>query len=393
MNVVVTVDHHFIRTPDNKIWVKNIHDAQFWERYTNVFTKVYVLCRMKETTNYDEVANYLQSNAEGVEFCGIPDFVGPKEMLLKKISIEKAIKAHLKNINKGSVAILRLPSTIGFMMYRYVKNKMPIGVEVVAVPKDAYSKKGSLMHGFISYKYTRDLEHICKSVDGVSYVTQYELQKLFPSSKITEYYSSIDLNHSFYYQKTQDEVCHTGLKKLLTVSRIDNEKKGHDTIIKVLAQLKSENVNVFCEIVGSGKLWEHYKQVAKEAGLTAKEVKFVGEVAQKDELREHLKSADIFIYPTHADGLPRVVIEAMACSLPVVASPAGGVAELVEEPYLLDKDDIEGYVNQIKLLLSNDELRTQLAFNNYNKAKEYEREILNQRRKEFYTKLSQLIQK
>lgn len=384
MNVIVTVDHHFIRTPDGKVWVKNIHDQKFWERYTNVFEQVYVICRLQESSSNDSIEGYLLSSTNNVHFCGVPDFVGPKDMLKKKMSITKAIKLHLKEIGEDAAVVLRLPSTIGFMLYKFVKNR-PYCVEVVANPMTAYTKKGSFMHSFISKKYTHDLKKICMRAQGVSYVTKYELQKYFHTKGFTEHYSSIDLNKNFFYERQKDSVLSKqNPKKIIIVSRIDSEKKGHETLLLALSDLKKKAVPFECEIVGDGKMRVHYQQFAKECGLNDQDVSFIGEVAEKERIRALLMAADLFVYPTHSEGLPRVLIEAMSCSLPIISSPVGGIPELIDEEYLIDYNSVEKYGDMIQTLLDNNSLLYKLGNENYHRAKNYEEQVLNSRREAFY---------
>lgn len=387
LNAIVTIDHHFIKALDGKVWVKNIHDQEFWKRYTSTFDCVYVFCRMTYAKTEEDIKGYILSSSENIIFCGLPNFVGPKEMIKKRLLIEKSISKYMKQIKGETIAILRLPSTIGFIMYNRVVNKMSFGVEVVANPINAYSKKGSLIHYFVGKKYTHSLRKICMKADGVAYVTEYELQKYFPTMSITEHYSSIDLESSFYFKKSKEDIIEKKLKKIIILSRIDNEKKGHDTLIKALSKLKKSGLKIQCEVVGSGKLLTYYQELAKEKNLTSNEINFLGEVAIKKDVRAHLINADIFVYPSHSEGLPRVLIEAMACSLPIVASPVGGIPELIPEPFLVDYDDVDGYVEKIKSLLNDDELRYSTALQNFERAQKYEKKILNERRNAFYLKL------
>ena len=63
--------------------------------------------------------------------------------------------------------------------------------------------------------------------------------------------------------------------------------------------------------------------------------------------------ADIFINPTHAEGFPRVLIEAMACGLPIVTTNAGGIKDILGEKqldFMSDINDSNGFaINLVKL--------------------------------------------
>ena len=140
--------------------------------------------------------------------------------------------------------------------------------------------------------------------------------------------------------------------------------------------------------MGGGFYKEYYENMAEELGVS-KWVTFTGNIGDKGEIRRLLSKADIFVFPTHTEGLPRVLIEAMACSLPCISTPVGGIPELLEPSYLLDHNDAEGFADKIIELITHPEERKRQSERNYQKALEYEYEALNRRRKEYYDALIQ----
>ena len=115
--------------------------------------------------------------------------------------------------------------------------------------------------------------------------------------------------------------------RVLTVGRIEPEK-GHQVLLEALARLKRRNVPVRWTLVGDGSLRESVWRRAVELDLGS-EVVLLGRVGQ-DRIRSCYLDAHVFCLPSLGEGVPVVLMEAMASGLPVVASEIMGIPELVE---------------------------------------------------------------
>ena len=86
--------------------------------------------------------------------------------------------------------------------------------------------------------------------------------------------------------------------------------------------------------------------------------------APYSEIPKYMAAADVFVLPSLTEGLGMVILEAMACGVPVVASKVGGVPEILTPGYnglLVDPGDTQGLANSIIKLLSSEELRKNLS--------------------------------
>ena len=101
------------------------------------------------------------------------------------------------------------------------------------------------------------------------------------------------------------------------------ELKGHGIAIESLASLLG--VDLLC--VGSGPEQEALQALAQRLGL-AQRVSFVGQVGQ-DDLKWWYSAADALVLCSSREGWPNVMLEAMACGTPVIATRVGGVPEVV----------------------------------------------------------------
>ncbi len=113
------------------------------------------------------------------------------------------------------------------------------------------------------------------------------------------------------------------------------EKKGFDILIRACAILKQQGVDFQCEIVGKGPLEHQLRGLIGELELTA-HVRLTGPRPQ-DEIVKLYERAAVFALPCvvgadgNRDGLPTVMLEAMAMRVPVVSTDITGVPEIVED--------------------------------------------------------------
>ncbi len=130
--------------------------------------------------------------------------------------------------------------------------------------------------------------------------------------------------------------CELDSIKLLFVSRLI-KRKGLQYVIPQLQRIqKGSNKKVQMIVVGDGPYRDELEHITKENGVT-EDIFFVGQKS-REEILQFYQNADIFIFPSQKEGMPNVVLEAMACGLPVVMTPCQGAKELI---------DGNGYISSI----------------------------------------------
>lgn len=110
-----------------------------------------------------------------------------------------------------------------------------------------------------------------------------------------------------------------------TVGRL-TVTKGQSYLIKAFSDIRKKIPNSILLIIGDGSLSEKLKQKAEDLGISSL-VLFPG---YRDDICELLKSIDVFVLPSIAEGLSMALLEAMASKLPVIASDVGGISEVLE---------------------------------------------------------------
>ena len=119
-----------------------------------------------------------------------------------------------------------------------------------------------------------------------------------------------------------------GEVRLLFVSRLI-ERKGLQFVIPMLSELNEKSGRrVSLLIVGDGPYRPHLEKITAEHKLEGL-VSFVGQ-KDKKELPSYYRQADIFILPSRKEGMPNVVLEAMASGLPIVMTACEGSRELID---------------------------------------------------------------
>jgi glycosyltransferase involved in cell wall biosynthesis len=155
-----------------------------------------------------------------------------------------------------------------------------------------------------------------------------EVDRVNPA-RVETIYNGLDLGGSVKAAKTSGEYLITSVGNVRHV-------KGHDVFIKAAAAVVQRFPQVSFSIAGEVLEPEYFAELQ---GLVcdlklSERFHFVGGIAN---IPEHLSSADIFVLPSRSEGFSNAIIEAMAASLPVVATGVGGNAEAV-------KDGVSGFI-------------------------------------------------
>lgn len=142
---------------------------------------------------------------------------------------------------------------------------------------------------------------------------------------------------------------------VITAGRM-TEQKNHGLLLEAMLGLRRTGVRCRALIAGDGPLRAYLEQRADELGI-ADQVVMPGNVR---DLTELMQGADVFVLPSLWEGLPLVLLEAMACGLPVVGTRIHGVAEVVEDGVsglLVEPGDAAAMARAIATLLRNAGMR------------------------------------
>ncbi|MCH8148994.1 MAG: glycosyltransferase family 4 protein [Planctomycetes bacterium] len=161
------------------------------------------------------------------------------------------------------------------------------------------------------------------------------------------------------------------LRHVLCVARLSPEK-GHLLLLEALAILRAEGVDFHCTFVGDGPLRGQIERRLSDLRL-AEWVTLTGSVepARVDEMYQ---SSHVVVLASFSEGVPIVLMEAMARGLAVVATRVGGVSELVEDGascgLVVPPGDAEALAQALRTVLEDKELAFRLASNGQKRVRE-----------------------
>jgi colanic acid/amylovoran biosynthesis glycosyltransferase len=138
--------------------------------------------------------------------------------------------------------------------------------------------------------------------------------------------------------------------------------KGVPVALAALASLRAHYPDLVLRLAGDGPLRAALEAEARRLGV-AECVHFLG-YQSSEQVRALLQDTDVFVLPSFAEGLPVVLMEAMASGVPVVTTRVAGVAELVEDGvsgFVVPPGDGEALTRALDTLLGDAELRTRFG--------------------------------
>lgn len=117
--------------------------------------------------------------------------------------------------------------------------------------------------------------------------------------------------------------------KFVHLSCFEDKSKNISGLLNVLALLKKEQLAFECTLIGDGMDFERLKNYATELNLN-ENLRFTG-LLEGEELAKTLSSADFMVMFSNYENMPVVILEALACGLPVVATRVGGIPEMINK--------------------------------------------------------------
>lgn len=147
-----------------------------------------------------------------------------------------------------------------------------------------------------------------------------ELKRLCPRVATIRPMLGIDMSEAY---RRSRPAAKRGTLNLLFVGRVE-AAKGMRELMDAVAILRRNRFPFSLKVVGGGPLLEELRNCYASSEPEAR-VEFPGLVSDKASLMREYQEADVFIFPSHHEGFPRVLYEAMVKSLPILTTFVGGI--------------------------------------------------------------------
>jgi glycosyltransferase involved in cell wall biosynthesis len=288
----------------------------------------------------------------------------------RAIFYKKILKKKLEIIRNCEVLIVRSPSPLAPYFYKYF-NQDKIWFMIVGDYVDGaeHLKKSSfrdkIIYFYLLYNDWLFSKRIRKTKILVNSIALYNKYKTI-APIISQIKTTTLSSNDFFFKK---DTCNNVNIEILYTGRID-PAKGLFELLEAVFNLIEQGYYINLNIVG----WEDNLTQPVQKLLINRAIKlgiqkhviFHGRKTVGKELNSFYQKSDIYVIPSYHEGFPRTIWEAMANSLPVIATKVGGIPDYLtheKDSILIEPNQVESIVNGILLLISNQNLRENVIRN------------------------------
>jgi len=280
----------------DKISGKSYINNRTGEFLKNLLNGNYKITFVEPLTEFDYHSNLQNFCLEDNNISFVPL---KKEKGFKKVNL---IFQLIKLIKQNDFVYIFIPSTLGRI----------IGCLCILL----FKPYGIYLRGEVVFSLINNL--IFKKTNFILTVSPY--LKILVSSyqnNIDCIRPMIDINQNDFYLKKYR------YHQNITILYVGNLSKGKGIfeLIEVAKKFEKINKRITFRIVGGGVLYSELQHTILPSNIV-----LTGQIDDKDSLLKEFRGADVFYFPSHSEGFPRVLFEAMSQSLPIFTTIVGGIS-------------------------------------------------------------------
>jgi len=162
-------------------------------------------------------------------------------------------------------------------------------------------------------------------------------------------------------ERVRAELVIEGDRTLIGTVAALTDHKGHRYLLEAIPPVVERHPEALFLLVGEGELRGELERQAGSLGLGSQHLRFLG---QREDVPAILGALDLFVLPSHMEGLGTAIVDAQMAGLPVVATRAGGIPEIVLDGVtglLAEPRDPACLAERILTMLDDAALRARLA--------------------------------
>lgn len=354
----------------------------FWEKYLDVFDGIDILA--------EEVKSYLDNGTlSQITDPRISVEILERNTAPNEIVNDFKIKRTLRNYIEKADAILIKPASRKGMMAIKIAKKLnkPYMIEMTGDLKLTLQNNHNLLKKIYGGILHKQVLSAIKDCPFGLYVTESYLQKVYPikgkqcgcTDTVLPYISEGVLKKRI---KKIESMSEGSDMKIGMVASYHDSRKGIDTAIKALANLKEKNITLHILGLGTQEDRDKWYEFAKQYSVDDR-LFFDPSVSGVENVLLWNDEMDICILPSRSEGLPRCIVESISRGCPNIVSNVCGMPELVGEHWIHEIDDYEKLASLIEELLLDKDLLKKVANESFEHSKNYEFDVLKKKRNAF----------
>lgn len=292
-------------------------------------------------------------------------------------------------IDEGGYTLIHCHTPVGGVLGRLAARKArKLGTRVLYTAHGFHFFRGAPLKNWLLYY---PVEKLCAPLaDGILTINEEDHRLAEQKLKAGRVFKlsgvGVDVDRLSQTRGKRQALCEecgigAGEKIVLSVGEL-SKRKNQKAIIKALTCPGMERVHYV--IAGEGALRQELEAYATELRVRDR----LHLLGFRHDIAELMKSSDVFAFPSHQEGLPVSVMEAMAAGVPVVASRIRGNVDLIDEEkggILCDPTDSDGFARGVVRLLGDPELAAQFVQYSALKIRDYDEQVVIDQLKEVYT--------
>ena len=386
MDMVFVYEDKIAQDAAGNYYTGSAFSQEVFDRYLQHFDHITLLMRKADVDPNDTETLSKMNRISGEK---IDVVLLPNTSVSVKAYLDPRIHAEFKRIvlnelKPDRAVILRAPSDSGTIAADYCHSRgIPYLAEAVGCPWDSlwnHSMKGKVL----APKMRDDMRRTMRNASHAVYVTSEFLQDRYPTNGKSAAISDVELqpvDNNILEMRLKKIRSHTGRFKVGTAGALHVSYKGQRYMIEALSKLKEQGNTTFEYHLAGGGDPSTLQSLAEQLGVSD-QVIFDG-VLRHDQMFSWFDNLDVYIQPSIVESMPRALIESMSRGLPALGSIVGGIPELLGEDCVFPRKDVEAIAELLEELQP-DGMRS-MAERNFAHAKQFQRELLEKKRFDFYS--------